>query len=279
MPVTNSKKQNPCKIISIANQKGGVGKTTSCINLSSYLAAMGKKVLIVDIDPQGNASSGLGIDKDNLDYSVYDVIMGECAAADAILPTTVPRLSILPAHKHLSGIELELIQMEQREFILRKALSPLRNHFHYIFIDCPPSLGLLTVNALTVSDSVFVPLQGEFFALEGLTQLMNTIRLGKKHLNPVLTIEGMALTMYDGRSNSVNSIAADVLTRFGKLVYRTKIPKNIRLAEAPSHGLPVMQYDPKSSGSLAYKALAEEFLSLNSDSFVPIDDVAKLRKR
>jgi len=162
MSVTNSKKQNPCKIISIANQKGGVGKTTSCINLSSYLAAMGKKVLIVDIDPQGNASSGLGIDKDNLDYSVYDVIMGECAAADAILPTTVPRLSILPAHKHLSGIELELIQMEQREFILRKALSPLRNHFHYIFIDCPPSLGLLTVNALTVSDSVFVPLQGEF---------------------------------------------------------------------------------------------------------------------
>lgn len=267
------------KIIAIANQKGGVGKTTTCVNLAAYIAFMGKRVLIVDIDPQGNASSGLGIEKRKLKHSVYSVLVGDAEAAEAVVPTGVPNLKILPSNIDLAGAEVELVSVEYREKVLKNVLSPLRNEFDYIFIDCPPSLALLTVNALTVSDSILIPIPGEFFALEGLSQLMNTIKLAKKILNPPLEVEGVALTMFDGRSNLANSVADEILKFFGKKVFSTRIPRNIRLGEAPSYGLPIMQFDPKSTGSLAYRALAEELLRRNNDTFKPIRDLNSLRKK
>ncbi len=265
------------KIISIANQKGGVGKTTSTINISAYLAAMGKRVLVVDIDPQGNASSGLGVDKRKLDASIYSVLVGDAEASQAIVSTSVKNLSIIPSSIDLAGAEVELVNLPERERVLKSALAPIKNRFDYVFIDCPPSLALLTVNALTASDSILIPIQGEFFALEGLSQLMNTIKLVKKYLNMSLEIEGVVLTMFDGRSNIVNSVADEILKFFGKKVFRTRIPRNVRLVESPSYGLPVMQYDPRSSGSLAYKALAEELLARNDDSGEIIKDVTKLK--
>lgn len=265
------------KIIAIANQKGGVGKTTTCVNLASYLAAMGKRVLLADIDPQGNASSGLGIDKRKLENSMYSLLIGDCEPLDAIISTKVKGLFILPSNIDLAGAEIELVNIPDREVVLKKALSPMRNNFDYILIDCPPSLGLLTVNALTAADSILIPIQGEFYALEGLSQLMNTIKLAKRALNPALEIEGVVLTMFDGRSNLVNSVADEILKFFGKKVFSVRIPRNIRLGEAPSYGLPIMQFDPRSSGSLAYKALAEEFLERNKDSFTKITNVSSLR--
>lgn len=267
------------KIIAIANQKGGVGKTTTCVNLSSYLALMGKRVLIVDIDPQGNASSGLGIEKRKLKYSVYSVLVGDAEVSDAIIKTGVPNLDIIPSNIDLAGAEVELVRVENREYVLKNAINPLRNVYDYIFIDCPPSLALLTVNALTLSDSILIPIPGEFYALEGLSQLMNTIKLAKKVLNQTLEVEGVVLTMFDGRSNLVNSVADEILKFFGKKVFATRIPRNIRLGEAPSYGLPIMQFDPRSSGSLAYKSLAEELLRRNNDSFVPIKDMSSLKRR
>lgn len=267
------------KIIAVANQKGGVGKTTTCVNLASYIALMGKRVLIVDIDPQGNASSGMGVEKRNLTHSVYDVLVGDAEPSDATIATGVPGLSIIPSNIDLAGAEIDLVSMENREKVLKKVLSPLRNTYDYILIDCPPSLGLLTVNALSVADSILIPIPGEFYALEGLSQLMNTIKLAKKHLNPTLEVEGVVLTMFDGRSNLVNSVADEILKFFGKKVFATRIPRNVRLGEAPSYGLPIMQFDPKSSGSLAYKALAEELLKRNEDAFTPIKDLNKLRKK
>ncbi len=267
------------KIIAIANQKGGVGKTTTCVNMSSYLALMGKRVLCVDVDPQGNCSSGFGIDKSGVKYSIYNVLSGEIDARQAITHTVVRNLDIIPANVDLAGAEVELVSIEDREKVLKKALSPLRSAYDYVCIDCPPSLALLTVNALTAANSILIPIQGEFYALEGLSQLMNTIKLAKKYLNPSLDVEGVVLTMYDGRSRLVQNVTEEIHKFFGKKVFSTKIPRNIRLGEAPSYGLPVMLFEPKCSGSLAYKALAEEFLTRNGDRFDKITDLNSLRYR
>ena len=241
------------KIIAIANQKGGVGKTTTCVNLASYLALMGKRVLAVDIDPQGNCSSGFGIDKTKVKYSTYSVLSGEVDAKAAIIPTLVKNLDIMPSNIDLAGAEVELVGVEDREKVLKKVLSPLRNSYDYILI------------------------QGEYYALEGLSQLMNTIRLAKKILNPQLEVEGVVLTMYDSRSRLVQNVTEEIYKFFGKKVFDAKIPRNIRLGEAPSFGLPVMLFEPKCVGSLAYKALAEEFLARNNDTYKKITDLKILK--
>ena len=268
------------KIIAFANQKGGVGKTTSCVNVSAYLAAMGKKVLVVDIDPQGNATSGFGLRKNKLQNSVYSLLIGGVNPIEAIHRTGVENLYIIPSNIDLAGAEVELVPFSEREKVLKKILQRLKNEYDYICIDCPPSLGLLTINALAAADSVLIPIQGEFFALEGLSQLMNTIKLVKKILNPSLEIEGVALTLYDPRSNLVLNVADEITKLFGKKVFTTKIPRNIRLGEAPSYGLPIMQYEPRSSGALAYKALAEELLQRNNDTkYHKITNDRALRKK
>ena len=267
------------KIVAIANQKGGVGKTTTTINLGAYLAVFGKKVLLVDIDPQGSTTSGLGVEKRNLMHSIYSVLVGDDDAKACVRPTGVERLDIIPSNIDLSGAEIELVSMENREKVLKTALDALRNDYDYILIDCPPSLALLTVNAITVADSILIPIQGEFFALEGLSQLMNTIKLAKKYLNPTLDVEGVLLTMFDGRSNIVNSVADEILKVFGRKVFSTRIPRNIRLVESTSYGLPIMQYDPRSTGAVAYRAFTEEFLRRNNDPFKPITDPNSLKKQ
>jgi len=253
------------KIIAFANQKGGVGKTTTCVNLAAYLAAMGKKVLIVDMDPQGNATSGVGIDKSDNVKSIYNVISGEHIAEEVVKRTNIEGLDIIPSELNLAGAEIELVQMEFRENIIKNILGRLRNSYDYITIDCPPSLGLLTVNALTACDTVLIPIQCEFFALEGLSQLMNTVKLVKKHLNPSIDVEGVVLTMKDARSNLINDVSNEIRKFFGKKVYDIAIPRNIRLAEAPSHGQTILTYDPRSKGAIAYLELAEEFLKRNND--------------
>jgi len=268
------------RIIAVANQKGGVGKTTTSVNLAAFIALMGKRVLLVDIDPQGNASSGLGVEKSKLDLSIYDAIVGDADANDALSLTTVKNLAVLPSHIKMAGVEVEMVNLDKREYILRSILTPMRNHFDYIFIDCPPSLGLLTVNALTAADSVLIPIPGEFFALEGLGQLMNTIKLAKKHLNQQLDIEGVVFTMFDSRSNLANSVADEVIRFFGAKVFTSRIPRNIRLGEAPSFGLPIMQFDPRSTGSVSYLALAEEFLKRSGDKKItPITNLNLFRVR
>mgnify|MGYP000969588583 CR=1 FL=1 len=267
------------KIIAFTNQKGGVGKTTTCINMSAYLAAMGKKVLSVDLDPQGNATSGLGIQKSKLTKSIYNALMGDCPIDDVIAPTGVDNLDIIPSNIDLAGAEVEMVYLEQREKLLQGVLNKLKNTYDYICVDCPPSLGLLTINALTACDSVIIPIQSEFFALEGLSQLMNTVKLVKKHLNPAIEIDGVLLTMFDGRSNLVNNVADEIYKYFGNKVFEVKIPRNIRLGEAPSYGLPIMQYDPKSSGAFSYQAFTEEFLKRNNDDFIKIEDPSALRKK
>ena len=267
------------KIIAVANQKGGVGKTTTTINLGAYLAALGKKVLLIDIDPQGSTSSGLGVEKRKLTKSIYSVLVGEDKAADAIRNTSVKNLDIIPSNIDLSGAEIELVSMDNREKVLKSALGELRNHYDYILIDCPPSLALLTVNAITVADSILIPIQGEFFALEGLSQLMNTIKLAKKILNPSLEIEGVVITMFSSRTNLVNSVAEEITRYFGKKAFNTRIPRSVRLAEAPSFGLPISQFDPTSAGGIAYKNLAEEVLNRNRDKFTPIKNLSALKKK
>lgn len=251
------------KIVSFINQKGGVGKTTTCVNMASYLAVMGKRVLLVDLDPQGNASSSLGIDKDNNLKTIYNVIVDDNLLDEVIIKSKVDNLDIVPSNVDLAGAEIELVQMNNREKVVKKILQTVRNSYDFICIDCPPSLGLLTVNALTASNSIIIPIQCEYFALEGLTQLMYTIKLVKKHLNPEITVEGVVLTMKDSRSNLGNSVAADITKYFNNKVYDTIIPRNIRLAEAPSYGEPICLYDPKCSGAFAYKMLTEEFLKRN----------------
>lgn len=259
------------KIISIFNQKGGVGKTTSAINLASYIAQMGYKVLLIDIDPQGNTTSGLGIEKDDLEYSMYDVIIENAkeenfeVVKDAIVNTVVENLYILPSRVELAGAEIEITYNEDREKILKRAIKSIKNDYEYIFIDCPPSLGLLTINALTAADSVLIPIQCEFYALEGVGQLMNTINLVKKNLNPDLKIQGVIMSMFDGRTNLSIEVVEEVKKYFKGKVYTTIIPRNIKLAEAPSHGLPIMLYDKNSTGAKAYKELAEEFIELERD--------------
>jgi chromosome partitioning protein len=251
------------KIISIANQKGGVGKTTTCVNIAAYIAMMGKKVMILDFDPQGNATSGVGIEKTKDLKTIYDLMNDECTVSEAIKKTNVENLFVIPSTVDLAGAEIELVKVPQREKIIKGILDPIKNDFDFIFIDCPPSLGLITINALTASDTVLIPIQCQFFALEGLTQLMNTIRLVKFHLNPNLDIEGVVLTMKDKRSNLTNQVSNEIIKYFNKKVYFTTIPVNVRLAEAPSHGKPVVLYDPSSKGAESYLSLAEEILDRN----------------
>jgi chromosome partitioning protein len=256
----------PPRVIAIANQKGGVGKTTTAINLGTALAAIGEHVLIIDLDPQGNASTGLGIDRRSRRHSTYDVLMGEASLSHAVLTTAVPRLSIAPSTLDLSGLELEVSQERDRAFRLRSALAPLRaqtagvSEFSYVLIDCPPSLNLLTVNALAAADAILVPLQCEFFALEGLSQLLQTVETVKSTLNPELMIHGIVLTMHDARNNLSNQVVADVRANSKQKVYDTIIPRNVRVSEAPSYGKPVLVYDLKCVGSEAYLRLATEII-------------------
>lgn len=266
------------KIIAFANQKGGVGKTTTCVNVASYMAAMGKKVLLIDMDPQGNATSGVGNEKTSSTKTIYNVIDGDAIIDEVILSTDIPNLDFVPATVDLAGAEIDLVQLPNRENIIKNRLARVRNKYDYIFIDCPPSLGLLTVNALTCCDSIVIPIQCEFYALEGLTQLMNTIKLVKKHLNSALDIEGVVLTMKDSRSNLITQVGNEIKTFFGKKVFETAIPRNIRLAEAPSHGTPIGVYDSSSKGAKAYLALAEEILQRNNDKYEKISTKIKVEE-
>lgn len=247
------------RIIALANQKGGVGKTTTCINLSAYLAEMGYRVLIVDLDPQGNATTGLGIKKATFTHSVY-AVMGETAPVKrAVLPTPVRNLFLIPSDIDLAGAEVELVYTKEREHVLKKALEPVKKDYDFIFIDCPPSLGLLTINALTAASATIIPIQCEYFALEGLSQLMNNVKIVKRHLNTDLKIDGVLLTMSDARATMSREITAEIRKFFGDTVYDTVIPRNVKLAEAPSHGVPIIMHDTRCAGARAYKALAEEF--------------------
>jgi chromosome partitioning protein len=256
----------PTRVLAVANQKGGVGKTTTAINLGTALAAVGEQVLIIDLDPQGNASTGLGIDRKSRKLSTYDVMAGEAMLRDAVMATAVPRLSIAPSTLDLSGLELEVSQARDRAFRLRNALEPLNAGdadaaaFSYVLIDCPPSLNLLTINAMAAADAVLVPLQCEFFALEGLSQLLETVATVRASLNPALVIHGIVLTMHDARNNLSNQVVADVRNNSGQKVYDTIIPRNVRVSEAPSFGKPVLVYDLKCVGSEAYLRLATEII-------------------
>ncbi len=266
------------KIIAFANQKGGVGKTTTCVNVATYMALMGKKVLILDMDPQGNATSGVGISKTKDLKTIYDLIDGESAYEDVIKTTIVENLYLIPSTVDLAGAEVELIALPQREKIIKKILDEIKASYDFILIDCPPSLGLITVNALTASDSVLIPIQCEFFALEGLTQLMNTIRLIKyREFNPNLDIEGVVMTMKDKRFNLTTQVSNEIVKFFKQKVYLTTIPRNVRLAEAPSHGLPVALYDANSKGAEAYLSLTEEILKRNKVPFTKISKVRKIK--
>lgn len=259
----NNQRSNGPKIIAVANQKGGVGKTTTTINLGAALAEAGRHILLVDLDPQGNASTGLGVAQEDRDITTYDLLIGDATLDEAIQSTNVPNLAIIPATTDLSSADIELISNEKRSFLLHDALRQIdidRYGFDYILIDCPPSLNVLTVNAMVAADSVVVPLQSEFFALEGLSQLMLTIREVRQTANPNLRIEGVALTMYDSRNNLSQQVEMDARENLGELVFKTVIPRNVRLSEAPSFALPVLQYDSQSKGSHAYRALAQEII-------------------
>ncbi len=249
------------KIIAFSNQKGGVGKTTTCVNMSAYLAKKGYKCLIVDLDAQGNATSGLGFAKSEVKQSVYNVMIDDMPIEEAVLKTCVEGLDILPSNIDLAGAEVELVYVKDREKVLRKVLERAKQSYDFITIDCPPSLGLLTINALAAADTVLIPIQSEYYALEGLSQLMNTIKLVVKHLNPSLKIEGVVLTMSDNRAIISRQISEEIRKYFGKRVFDTVIPRNIRLAEAPSHGVPIMLHDTRCSGAKAYLALTEEYIA------------------
>ncbi|MBD1379853.1 ParA family protein [Metabacillus arenae] len=249
------------KIIAIANQKGGVGKTTTSVNLGACLAYIGKRVLIVDVDPQGNATSGIGIDKADVDQCIYDILVEDAEVKDIIKPTSVENLDAIPATIQLAGAEIELVPTISREVRLKRALEKVKHHYDYMIVDCPPSLGLLTINALTASDAVIIPVQCEYYALEGLSQLLNTVRLVQKHLNTDLGIEGVLLTMLDARTNLGIQVIEEVKKYFQEKVYRTIIPRNVRLSEAPSHGQPIILYDPRSRGAEVYLDLAKEVVA------------------
>ena len=249
------------RIIAIANQKGGVGKTTTAINLSACLADKGKKVLAVDMDPQGNMTSGLGLDKEFLEKTVYDMIIGESDIEEVLQKETMENLDVLPTNIDLSAAEIELIDVENKEFIVRNSIQKIRDNYDFVIIDCPPSLSMLTINAMTTADSVLVPIQCEYYALEGLSQLIHTVELVKDRLNPDLEIEGVVFTMYDARTNLSLQVVENVKDNLQQNIYKTIIPRNIRLAEAPSYGMPIYQYDPKSAGSESYMRLADEVIS------------------
>jgi len=248
------------RVIAVANQKGGVGKTTTAVNLSACLAELGKKVLLIDIDPQGNTTSGLGYNKYDLKQCVYDALINDVPMDQIIVPTAYDNLSLLPATIQLAGAEIELVAVISREAKLKRALDKTKHRFDYVIIDCPPSLGLLTINALTAAHSVLVPIQCEFYALEGLSQLMNSIQLVQKHLNPALALEGVVLTMFDARTNLSIQVVDEVKAHFRNKVYSTIIPRNVKLSEAPSHGLPIITYDAKSKGAEVYMELAKEVI-------------------
>ena len=250
------------KIISIANQKGGVGKTTTAVNLCTILAKKGKKILLIDTDPQGNATSGLGVDKET-EFSTYDLLISDTPALDIIQETSIKNLALSPSNMNLAGAEVQLVSMMSREQRMKEKLDEIKDDYDYIFIDCPPSLGLITLNAFTASDSVLIPVQCEYYALEGLGQLLNTIELVRKHLNKNLYIEGALLTMYDIRTNLANQVVKEVKKFFQNKVYKSVIPRNVRVSEAPSYGMPITVYDPKSKGARSYEKFAREFLKLN----------------
>lgn len=248
------------KVIICANQKGGVGKTTTAINLSSCLAEIGKKVLLIDLDPQGNTTSGVGVDKNLLENTIYELILQECTLDQCLIKDVFENLDLLPSNVNLSGAEIELIGVQDKEYILKNSIEEIINNYEFIIIDCPPSLNMLTVNAMTTANTVLVPIQCEYYALEGLTQLIHTINLVKKRLNPYLEMEGVVFTMYDARTNLSLQVVENVKSNLNQTIYKTIIPRNIRLAEAPSHGLPINHYDAKSAGAESYRLLAEEVI-------------------
>ena len=248
------------RVIAIANQKGGVGKTTTSINLSAALAEKGKKVLVIDTDPQGNTTSGLGLDKQNLENTIYELMIGECDINESIHENVFDNLDIIPSNVNLAAVEIELIDADQKEYILREAISSVKDNYDFIIIDCPPSLSMLTVNAMTTANTVLVPIQCEYYALEGLSQLVKTISLVNSRLNPDLTIEGVVLTMYDNRTNLSEQVAENVRSFFKDRVHKAVIPRNVTLGEAPSHGEPISLYDPRCAGAMAYLALAKEII-------------------
>lgn len=248
------------RIIAIANQKGGVGKSTTAINLSSCLAEAGKKVLVVDIDPQGNTTSGLGVDKNAVEKTLYELLLGKVTVRECIIKEVIENLSLIPSNVNLSGAEIELVGVEDREYILKKSLEKVRRKYDFIIMDCPPSLSMLTINAMTAANSILVPIQCEYYALEGLSQLLHTIELVKERLNKRLQIEGVVFTMYDARTNLSLEVVENVKENLNQNIYKTIIPRNVRLAEAPSYGLPINLYDSRSSGAEAYRLLAEEVI-------------------
>ena len=249
------------RVIAVANQKGGVGKSTTAINLSACLAEKGKKVLAIDIDPQGNTTSGLGVDKNNVENTLYELLLGEAEAKDTIVKDVVENVDLIPSNVNLSGAEIELIGVDEKEYIMKKIIDKVRRKYDYIIMDCPPSLNMLTINALTAANSVLVPIQCEYYALEGLSQLIHTIELVKERLNKKLVMEGVVFTMYDARTNLSLQVVENVKDNLQQNIYKTIIPRNVRLAEAPSHGLPINLYDTRSAGAESYRMLAEEVIN------------------
>jgi len=261
------------RIIAIANQKGGVGKTTTAINLSACLAEMGKRVLTIDMDPQGNTTSGLGIDKDDQENTIYELLIGESSIRDCIIPCVVENLHVIPSNVQLSGAEIELIGIKEKEFILKKQVDTILEDYDYIIIDCPPALSMLTINAMTTAKSVLVPIQCEYYALEGLSQLIYTINLVTDRLNPELEMEGVVFTMYDSRTNLSMQVVENVKNNLNQNIYKTIIPRNVRLAEAPSHGLPINMYDTRSAGAESYRSLAREVVNYAEESDEDEDEI------